>query len=164
LARHDELLQEAKHLASREPAQPRQISLRQAVSAAYYALFHALIAEAVTVLAPSLSNDLGEQIGRAFNHADMKRVCNAFSSGHLPPATKALVAAPVGEEIKWVAETFAELQEARYKADYDTAAIFSDAEVMTKITAVEQSFGRLASVRGQPDSHVFLVALLLQRH
>jgi len=52
LALHDDLLQQARFLANREPVHPRQASLRRAVSAAYYALFHALIAEAAAILAP----------------------------------------------------------------------------------------------------------------
>jgi uncharacterized protein (UPF0332 family) len=39
----DDLLEQANHLANREPELPRQASLRRAVSAAYYALFHLLI-------------------------------------------------------------------------------------------------------------------------
>lgn len=164
MALHDDLLQQAKYLANREPRHPRQVSLRRAVSAAYYALFHALIAEAVGILAPSQPYNLGGQMGRAFNHGDMKKVCNSFSSGSLPPATRALITGTIRQEIRLVAETFSELQEARHEADYDTLASLSKADVVTKIAEVERSFSMLASFRGQPDSHVFLVALLLQRH
>ena len=43
----EDLLEQAKHLASRERTKPKQASLRRAVSTAYYALFHLLISEAV---------------------------------------------------------------------------------------------------------------------
>lgn len=36
----DDLLEQAVHLARREPGRPRQASLRRAISTAYYALFH----------------------------------------------------------------------------------------------------------------------------
>jgi uncharacterized protein (UPF0332 family) len=42
----DDLLQQAYHLARKERLNPRQASLRRAVSTAYYALFHLLIDEA----------------------------------------------------------------------------------------------------------------------
>jgi len=42
----DDLLEQAQHLANRERKEPRQASLRRAVSTAYYALFHLLISEA----------------------------------------------------------------------------------------------------------------------
>ena len=36
----NDLLEQARHLANREPKRPKQASLRRAVSTAYYALFH----------------------------------------------------------------------------------------------------------------------------
>ncbi len=48
---HDDLLEQAKHLANREPRRPKQASLRRAISAAYYALFHLLVDEATKLLA-----------------------------------------------------------------------------------------------------------------
>jgi uncharacterized protein (UPF0332 family) len=41
----DDLLEQAQHLAQREPKVPKQASLRRAVSTAYYAPFHLLITE-----------------------------------------------------------------------------------------------------------------------
>ena len=46
-AYHDDLLAQALSLVHKEPRNPKQASLRRAVSAAYYALFHLLISEAV---------------------------------------------------------------------------------------------------------------------
>lgn len=40
----NELLAQARHLATKEPRRPRDASLRRSVSAAYYALFHLLTA------------------------------------------------------------------------------------------------------------------------
>lgn len=158
----EELLEQARHLANRERRHPRQASLRRAVSAAYYALFHALVAEASGVLAPSQPDTLRARIGRTFNHADMKKACVAFSSGNLPDATRALVNAPIRQDIRTVARTFSELQEARHTADYDTLASLSKADVLTKLSEVEQSLGILVSIRGAPDAHVFLASLLFQ--
>jgi len=44
----DDLLEQSYDLAHKEPANPKQASLRRAVSTAYYALFHLLIDEAVS--------------------------------------------------------------------------------------------------------------------
>jgi hypothetical protein len=41
----NDLLEQARHLANREPRRPKQASLRRAVSTAYYALFHLLSIE-----------------------------------------------------------------------------------------------------------------------
>jgi hypothetical protein len=62
-----------------------------------------------------------------------------------------------------VAQTFVDLQDARHKADYDPLAPFSRTDVVTKIREVERSFARLALIRGEANSNVFLAALLLQR-
>jgi hypothetical protein len=40
---HDQLLAQAWLLAKKEPKRPLQASLRRAVSAAYYAVFHLLV-------------------------------------------------------------------------------------------------------------------------
>ena len=42
-----DLLRQARDLATKEPRRPSQASLRRAVSAAYYALFHLLVDEAI---------------------------------------------------------------------------------------------------------------------
>src|ERR1035438_6153633 len=47
MALADDLLEQAHHLAKREPKRPRQASLRRAVSTAYYSLFHLLISSAI---------------------------------------------------------------------------------------------------------------------
>jgi hypothetical protein len=47
MAYHDDLLQQSLLLVHKEPRNPKQASLRRAVSTAYYALFHLLISEAV---------------------------------------------------------------------------------------------------------------------
>lgn len=41
-----DLLDQAQHLAQREPKRPKLASLRRSISTAYYALVHLLIAEA----------------------------------------------------------------------------------------------------------------------
>lgn len=43
----DDLLEQAYHLANLDSGEPKQASLRRAVSTAYYALFHLLIDETV---------------------------------------------------------------------------------------------------------------------
>ena len=43
---HADLLKQARHLSTKEPSRPSQASLRRAISAAYYALFHRLVDEA----------------------------------------------------------------------------------------------------------------------
>jgi hypothetical protein len=61
---HRELLSQAYHLATKEPKNPRQASLRRAVSSAYYALFHLLLYEATHMLFPAKPIGLRERASR----------------------------------------------------------------------------------------------------
>jgi hypothetical protein len=163
---HDDLLEQARHLASREPKKPRQASLRRAVSAAYYAMLHLLASAGSEALAPHRPVGLRPQIRRAFAHAEMKVVCKQFARGsvdNLTPGTAHLVTAPIEPELKNVADTFVELQEARHNADYDLTNPFDRIDVLQKIALVEKAFDDWKVVCDRHNSVAFLAALLLQR-
>jgi uncharacterized protein (UPF0332 family) len=165
LALHDDLLRQARRVANNERSRPRQVSLRRALSAAYYALFHLLIAEATRVLAPARPVDLRAQFGRAFGHEDMRRVCLAFNagdSGSLPAATRRLISAPIRSDLAVVAATFVDLHTARHTADYDISAVFERDAVLAAIDSVEAAFAQWNGLRDEPNTNVFLIALLLQ--
>src|SRR5580658_2617829 len=90
MALHDDLLEQARHLARREPTRPRQASLRRAVSASYDALFHLFAAVGAKLNAPARPDGLRAQVRRAFVHADMKSLCRQFPgrtglSNHVQP-------------------------------------------------------------------------------
>ncbi len=96
-----------------ESGEPKQASLRRAVSTAYYALFYLLIDEAVGNWGIARQRSI---LARTFDHCKMKKVCedhvkNFFSSGQ----------SAQGLRLKNVAHTFVQLQEKRHTADYDIA-------------------------------------------
>ena len=166
MALHHDLLEQARHLARRETKRPRQASLRRAISAAYYSLFHLLTAEAVAQIAPRRPAGLRQQIRRVFAHGEMKVVCKSFAQGvaqNLPEATRHLVSGPIEAELQLVAALFVQLQETRHLADYDHSASFIRAEVLQIVAEVEQAFVAWQSVRSRPNVTVFLAALILQR-
>jgi len=68
----DDLLQQADHLANLESGEPKQASLRRAVSTAYYALFHLLIDQAVGNWGVERQRGV---LARTFDHGKMKSVC-----------------------------------------------------------------------------------------
>ena len=68
----DDLLEQAYHLANREPESPKQASLRRAISTAYYALFHMLVDEAVGKWTVERQRSI---LARTFDHGKMKRIC-----------------------------------------------------------------------------------------
>src|ERR1700735_3811250 len=82
----DDLLEQAHHLATREEGEPKQASLRRAVSTAYYALFHLLIDEAVSQWSVERQRSI---LARTFDHGKMKGICDsvlesAKGGGHVP--------------------------------------------------------------------------------
>src|SRR5258708_37751118 len=86
----EDLLQQAYDLANKEPTNPKQASLRRAVSTAYYALFHLLIDEAVSKWAIERQRSI---LARTFEHGKMKGICDGVlksvkSGGCVPPQLK----------------------------------------------------------------------------
>jgi len=171
LALHHDLLEQASHLALRERKKPKQASLRRAVSAAYYALFHLLIAEGARLLSPTNPAGLKILIGRAFNHGQMREVCSGFVEGNakpnsnrIPPATKALLTLPLDLNFVQVLQAFVDLQEARHQADYDLTKICSRLDAVSHVQIARQAFSDWESIRKTPNASTFMAALLLQKY
>jgi hypothetical protein len=100
MALHHDLLDQAAHLARKEPKRPKQASLRRAVSAAYYGLFHLLVDAAVKQFVRGQNPwDLQNVLRRAFDHSEMKSMSRAFSGGTLPAGFASALAGPVPPEL-----------------------------------------------------------------
>lgn len=156
-----DLLEQASHLADREIARPRQASLRRAISAAYYALFHLLGAEAASMAAPSSPYNLRAQVQRALTHKEMRTACAGISSGNPTPAFVQLAGRP-SQNLTRVATAFVELQEERHKADYDVLAKFARTDVKLLVQQCHGAFAAWETIRGSDEANVFLAALLSQ--
>ena len=156
---HRDLIEQAQHLATRERGKPRQASLRRAVSAAYYALFHLLADEGASRFVPNSPERLRTQTHRAFAHGEMKNACEQItkSSG----ALLGLVISPLEAELKTVAEVFVELQQQRHVADYDLSQSFNRIDVLGIIAKANAAISDWRRVRNTPNANVFLTALLL---
>src|SRR5271155_5126704 len=98
-----DLIEQARHLANREPKRPKQASLRRAVSTAYYALFHLLTTAAVANWKTPRHR---AALARAFEHRRMHDACaraRARSLSEIDPET--------ASQFKTVIGTFIELQQ-----------------------------------------------------
>ena len=128
----EDLLVQADHLINKDGANPKQASLRRAVSTAYYALFHLLIDEAVGNWAVARQRS---RLARTFDHGSMKRVCDdqvkSFYSAGRPAS---------GLLLKDVAETFSELQLKRHTADYDNSYIWTKTDAQEWIDRTAEAF------------------------
>src|SRR5580692_3861137 len=108
MASADDLLSDAHHLAARGGKNPKQSSLRRAVSTAYYALFHLLIADFVLNWRRA---DQRIRLGRMFEHKKMVQAAFRPQGGQAN--------AQVEAKLRTVIGAFAQLQEDRHTADYD---------------------------------------------
>ncbi|MBM3551191.1 MAG: hypothetical protein FJX45_05355 [Alphaproteobacteria bacterium] len=100
-------------MAINEPRRPKQASLRRAVSAAYYAIFHLLVEDAARQLATANPAGLREKIRRAFAHTEMKKVCRDFArtKNRAPPDNlKTFLSTRLSPELISVAGAFVDLQ------------------------------------------------------
>lgn len=158
---HHDLLEQARHLVDREPRRPKQASLRRAVSAAYYALFHLLVNEGTARIANTNLPALRRQVARTFAHADMKTICKQFSDGKLPPYLVELLQLPIQDDLRFAAKAFVDLQEARHRADYDMSHDLARASAGALVRLGEDTFAAWARVRKSANATVFLTALLL---
>ena len=96
----DDLLRDAHHLASRGGQKPKQSTFRRAVSTAYYALFHLLVADFVSNWRLT---DQRARLGRMFEHRRMSGAVLKLQDKKNPTA--------VESELQKIISSFAQLQE-----------------------------------------------------
>lgn len=109
-----DLIAQANRLARATQRKPRQVDLKRAVSAAYYAMFHALARECADTIAgtgPQRSEAAWLQVYRALEHGVAKNACKEAKTKGFPP------------EIVEFAEAFVTMQEERHTADYDPQSV-----------------------------------------
>ena len=161
MAYADDLLEQAEHLAKREKNKPRQASLRRAVSTAYYALFHLLIAEAALNWKQTHQRHL---FARSFEHARMKQASESQTkelsrhSEHSNPPGFA-----ISQQLLEVASSFVELQSKRHTADYDNAEIWTRTEALEQVDAATRAFQSWKAIRNEPAAQDYLFSLMLKK-
>lgn len=157
------LLEQAQHLVKREPKRPKQASLRRAVSAAYYALFHLLISEAV--LNWRRSEDR-VRLARMFEHTHMKSACAAKRDELKSQLTTSKKKGSTNQDdsIRWnlyrVVSTFVQMHEQRELADYEYSGNWTRTDVLPKVESVAASFKAWKEIRDEEIAQSFLFTLL----
>jgi uncharacterized protein (UPF0332 family) len=150
-----DLLEQARHLANREPKRPKQASLRRAVSTAYYALFHLLTASAVANWRTSRQR---ASLARAFEHSTMNQACKKTNDKAFPNPTAVNV-----RNLKRLANIFMQLQQQRHTADYDNSKRWGRTEVLSQIDMAQEAFDNWTAIRGEEIAKDFLLQLLIER-
>jgi hypothetical protein len=155
--RPDALLRQARVLAGfgAGRGRPRTIDHRRAVSAAYYALYHRMIDACLDLMFPSgIPESARHAAARWFDHADITDVCQwvlkvatyTQPQPERPQGVKdngvwELFSRPVAGgrrsgvpvSVRFTADAFITLQQARHAADYDHSASFPKAVARTHV-------------------------------
>jgi len=152
----NDLLQLAHSLTLQDPGKPKQVSLRRALSTAYYALFHMLIENAIDNWKGQAESRLG--LARGFEHAGMKAASKEFNRSNWRGYDGNNVAIP--SELRYVAKTFVDLQQERHRADYNRAARFNRTDARALVFQVEKAFREWEQIRTTPEANYYLVALV----
>jgi hypothetical protein len=63
-------------------------------------------------------------------------------------------------DLRRVAQTFREAQEARYLADYDPAQSFNRPDVLALIRNAEEAMTLIVAIRDRPEARFFFACLL----
>ena len=153
-----DLIRIARRLASGtvggNRGRPRQAELRRAVSAAYYAMFHALaLSNANTLAGAARANrdhPAWNQTYRALEHGYARNQCNNQSNmGRLPP------------EIRDFGRLFVFMQGQRNYADYDPSARFSRQSVAQLVDESDGTITRFEDTSAA-DRRAFALYVLLR--
>lgn len=155
-----DLLEQAGSLARRERRRPKQASLRRAVSAAYYSLFHLLIDEASRLFVRN-NDDLRAILNRVYKHGDMVDIAKSFAKGDYPKKLKPITGAlPIPLEVRRVAQAFVDLQQARHEADYNLAKLHTRTDALTLVAQARAAFTDWGTARNSDLARVFLGCFL----
>ena len=144
----DDLLKDARHLVGRGGKNPKQSSLRRAVSTAYYAAFHLLIADFVANWALP---DQRARLGRMFEHRRMSGAVFNFRDKKNPT--------PNETELQKLIKKFTQLQKDRYEADYDVGRTWSRYDVENTLAVATEVFKTWQGIRNEKVTQHHLMSM-----
>lgn len=164
---HEDLFKQAEMLAKTDARKPRQVSLRRAVSSAYYGLFHFLVAESCCLIfgRQHAQSVYRNTLGRAFAHTVMKQACVSFAGGNLKETViKGLPRDssgryPIHQPIREIALAFRNLQDQRNLADYDRNERFKRSDVLMLVHEAKEVVANFVALADSDDKRFFLTCL-----
>jgi hypothetical protein len=159
----EELLTQARFLASLDPHTPVQANLRRAVSSAYYAVFHLFSAEVAAQIVSVGPSGLRDRTQRALNHNSMYRAAESFSQSGIRPRNLPAdidLSGPISAELTSIAKGFKQLQDERHAADYEVSRSFDRIEVLALVKIAEDVFADWGREKGSGNAPVFLASLM----
>jgi hypothetical protein len=144
---------------------PTTVARRRAVSSAYYALFHSLIADAVgrTIGDDPARDEDRYTVSRWYSHGEMRTVSQwviRLARGESVPNGVAVLLGNPPPDLVELARAFIQLQEARHEADYDHTANLAEADTRAAIDTAREALSRQCQLSRQHQYDNFLALLL----
>ncbi|MEH2532957.1 uncharacterized protein (UPF0332 family) [Bradyrhizobium sp. AZCC 1588] len=158
----DHLFEQAEKLIAPQAGRPRQVDVRRAISAAYYAIFHAIIAAAADQFIGVTNRDESRYglVYRSVDHGWLRKLCEEVQKPTLSSKFRRCApAAGFGANIVAFAAATEELQEKRHSADYDVMIRINRSDAALAITTARAALGRFHGA-GEPERLAFLSLLL----
>ncbi len=140
MAYADDLLEQAQHLARREPKRPKQASLRRAVEQRY-----------------ALARAFDDGRMRTASERKLREVNELLKTSH-PPASESAAYT----HLRKIAATFLQLQQQRHTADYDGSKQWSRTEALTQVGAAAAAFDSWNKIRDEVAAQDYLISLLVK--
>ena len=162
----DHLIEQAVLLVAPRPkGSPRQVDLRRAISATYYAVFHMVLASlADEFVGGTLKKILRYAlVYRSVSHKWLTDLCDELSKQ--TPKAKFQPYLPLGgfeRDFKAFASSASELKERRHEADYDPLKRFKSADANLVIETGRSAIARYGKVSVK-QRKAFLTMLLLMQ-
>ena len=162
----DHLFEQAEELISPRAGRPRQVDVRRAISAAYYAIFHAIITAATDQFVGVTNRDESRYglVYRSVDHRWLRELCTEVQKQTLTSKFKPY--APFGgfgANIAAFAAAVVELQVKRhaadYAADYDVMTRINRSDAAPAIAGARAALGQFDKA-SQQDRLAFLSLLL----
>lgn len=150
-----DLIKTARILVSSNKGKPSVVTLRRAVSSAYYAMFHCLARGCADLLiggtGSNRSPEAWLQVYRAVDHRVAKERCKE---------QKTVIKFP--QDVQDFANIFVAMQEKRHSADYDPLAKFAKSAVIADIDQAEEAI-RVFNAVDIKDRRAFCAFILLRK-
>jgi hypothetical protein len=139
------LFEQANRLITIQVGPPRQVDIRRAISAAYYAMFHATITAAVDQFIGVTNRDESRYglVYRSVSHAWFRDLCKEVQKPTL--SNKFKPHAPSNgfdPNVTAFAKAVVELQEKRHAADYDVMIRMNKSDAILAISTAKAALRR----------------------
>jgi hypothetical protein len=158
----EHLLEQAERLVLPPPAgPPRQVDVRRAISASYYAVFHHLLRAAGDMYVGTTKRNTREYalVYRSISHGALRNLCNLAKQNMPLKYQPYLPRSGLGPNIQAFSSAFVELQEKRHRADYDPVGRMKTSDAKLAIATAHSAIAKFDRV-SEARRKAFLTLLL----